>query len=317
MLRVSVLMPMRNTEQYVRDGVMSVLNQEECDLELVVVDDGSTDRSRAVVEGIMDQRVRLLAGPSRGVSAAWNTALASAKGDIVMQCDSDDLYPPGRIAWQLDFLDRHSDFGAVCGGFSTMEPTGRKVADLFNPGSPAEEITKELLSGTTRTSLCTFAVRRKYLEMIGGKREYFESAEDIDFQLRLAEVCRVWFEPRPLYRYRLHDGSIAHSQASERRKFYEEYARELRAQRALGNADDLDRCQPREPPDGDSSPDLATRQIQGFLIREAWLNHKAGRKATAIRMGVRALSRRPQSLQSWKSLAALILKPSGDSSRRK
>jgi glycosyltransferase involved in cell wall biosynthesis len=309
MLKVSILMPMRNTERYVRDAVMSVLNQEGGDVDLVVVDDESTDRSLATVESIADPRIKLLSGGGRGVSVAWNTAFANAIGDIIMQCDSDDLYPRGRVAWQLGFLTQHAEFGAVCGGFSTIEATGRKITDLFNGTSVGEEITEELLNGVTRTSLCTFAVRRRYLERIGGKREYFESAEDIDLQIRLAEVCRVWFEPRSFYSYRLHDKSITHRQASARRTFYEQYARELRKQRTLGNADDLERGQAREPPGTDSPPDRSAKQIQGMLLGEAWQRHARGSKILAIKLGLRALFQAPLDISIWRSLAALVIKP--------
>jgi glycosyltransferase involved in cell wall biosynthesis len=310
MARVSVLMPMKNTARYVRDAVTSVLSQDFRDVELVVVDDASTDGSRAVVESIRDRRIRLLAGQERGVSAAWNVGLAVATGEVLMQCDSDDLYPQGRIARQLRFLDAHPEFGAVCGPFSTMTPSGRNVADLWADGDQAEEITQELLGGHTRTHLCAFAIRTEHLRALGGKREYFESAEDLDLQLRLAERCRIWYEPYGAYRYRLHDASVTHTQPSSRRQFFEQYARDLRRQRATGKPDDLQRGEPLDPPEAPSPPDRSGEQLRGMLIGEAWRQHRRGDRLAAIVNGLRALAHSPTTFEIWKSVAALLFKPS-------
>ncbi len=306
--RVSVLMPMKNAEPYVRRAARSVLDQDCSDLELIVVDDGSTDRSVVEVEALRDSRVRILSGPCRGVSASWNLAFTQSTGAIVMQCDADDLYPPDRIAWQLRFLDSHPEFGAVCGGFATMAPSGEPIANLWQPTSTGTELTQELLAGKTRAHLCAYAARREALESIGGKREYFTSAEDIDLQLRLAEVCRVWFEPRLAYMYRLHDSSLTHTQASNQRRFYEDYARQLRAQRAAGRIDDLEAGAPLTPPSAAAAPDGARKHLQGILTGEAWRKHRLGHRSEAVRLGLRALRMAPGSFSAWRSLAALFLK---------
>ena len=309
--RVSVLMPMKNAARYVRDAITSVLVQDFGSLELIVIDDGSTDGSREIVEALRDPRVRLLAGPRRGVSAAWNEAFERSSGDIVMQCDADDLYPPGRVASQIRLLDRFSNVGAVCSGFATIDRRGALVAELGQERSGPEDITEELLAGETRTHLCTFATRRPYLVAIGGKRDYFESAEDVDLQLRIAEVCRVRYEPASWYRYRLHDGSLTHTQASTRRIFFEQYARDLRAQRARGEPDDLQRGQPRSPPSEATPPDRSGPQLRGMLLGDAWRKHARGEKLAALATGVRALASAPTDASIWRSVAALVVKPAG------
>src|SRR5213593_4773866 len=101
---VSVIMPMRNAERFFAESLHSVLNQQSrgssFDLEVVVVDDGSTDRSARIVREMNDPRIRLVAGPQRGISAAFNAGLAEARGEMIARCDADDLYPPGRLEWQ-------------------------------------------------------------------------------------------------------------------------------------------------------------------------------------------------------------------------
>jgi glycosyltransferase involved in cell wall biosynthesis len=316
MPRVSVLMPLKDAVAYVSQALTSILTQDFVDLEVIVTDDGSRDGSREVVDKIRDSRVRVLDGPRRGVAAAWNTAFQVATGDIVMQCDADDLYPVGRISRQVILLDARPEYGAVCASFSTIDPAGRLLADFHDPTQPACEITDELLMGQTRTHLCTFAIRRAALLAVAGKREYFESAEDIDLQLRLAEACRIWFEPEMAYRYRIHGRSLTHNQISTRRQFFEEYARELRTQRAVPQGrDDLQRGVAREPPIDDSKPDMASKQAQGFLLSEAWRVHARGARLSAIKLGIRAVAQGPGHLKAWRSLAALALKPSRASTR--
>src|SRR5205814_7748320 len=91
---ISVIIPMRNAERYVRAAVESVLAQKDVELEVIVVDDGSTDGSAEVVRGIGDARVRIIPGPQKGISASFNAGLAEARGELLARCDADDLYPP-------------------------------------------------------------------------------------------------------------------------------------------------------------------------------------------------------------------------------
>jgi glycosyltransferase involved in cell wall biosynthesis len=312
MPRVSVLMPMRNMERYVADAARSVLAQEYRDLELVVVDDGSADRSRAIVEGLGDPRVRVVPGVCRGFSAAVNTAFGAARGEILMECDADDLFPPGRVGEQVRLLEVSPQFGAVCGGFSTISPAGDLLARCWDPASAEGDITEELLRGETRTHLCTFAIRRECVDALGGMREFFETGSDIDLQLRLAERCRVAFQPVERYRYRLHDASVTHAQSSARRQFFETYARELRAQRAAGGTDELERGMPRAAPVTGGARDRLADQLAGLLLGEAWRRHRRGEKLASIALGLRALARTPTSAGSWRSVAALVVKRAGE-----
>ena len=197
-----------------------------------------------------------------------------------------------------------------------MDPQGRPVA-LLTEGSPAgEEITGELLAGRTRTTFCSFAVRREHLVAVGGMRDYFETGCDIDLQLRLAERCRVWYAPTETYRYRLHDQSITHTIGKVRREFFDRYARELRRQRAEGRRDDLDLGVPSAaPPPGDASG--SREQIQGMLLGSAWRAHRRGDRIDALKTGLRALIVRPASLEVWKSVMALLVKPGGTASKER
>lgn len=306
----SVLVPMRNAEPYVAAALSSILAETAIEIEVVVVDDGSGDGSRARVRAAEDGRIRLIDGPGRGIAACLNAGLEAARGELVLRCDADDLYPPGRIRRQVEWLARHPGYAAVCGSFSTMDARGRAVADLGpSCGEEASDIRGELLAGRTRTTLCAFAFRREAARAAGGFREYFETAEDLDFQFRLAERGEIRYLPENAYFYRLHGDSATHGSSQERRIFFEETARAFCRQRRESGRDDLQRGAPPAPPRPSASrPGTARAHIQGMLLGEAWRQHALGHRHRAALLGYRALLARPLCLGAWKSCMALLLK---------
>jgi glycosyltransferase involved in cell wall biosynthesis len=314
---VSVVIPMRNAERYVKATLESVLAQDGVDLEVVVVDDGSTDHSADIVRAIAERRIRMIAGPQKGIAAAFNAGLAAARGQIFARCDADDLYPPGRLAWQVDFLDRNPDFGAVCGAFATMADNGSIVTER-TVGLAGEEVTAELRGGVGRSHLCAYAIRTEILRQLGGCRTYFPMAEDADLQYRLAESTRIWYEPRPSYLYRLHDASITHSRGDAERVFFDEQARRFQRQRLAGGLDDIQRGCPPQPPDpkalkasDGAGPTTSRKHIQALLLGAAWNHHRGGRKAKALWTGLRACWAAPTIPAGWRSLVALAVKRAG------
>src|SRR5829696_5216274 len=112
---VSVIMPAYNVAPYIGAALESALAQTFADLEVVVVDDGSTDETAAVVEpfAARDGRVRLLRKPNGGLSSARNHALRHARGDAFALLDSDDLWDPGFLAAQADVLRARPDVAIV------------------------------------------------------------------------------------------------------------------------------------------------------------------------------------------------------------
>jgi glycosyltransferase involved in cell wall biosynthesis len=308
-MRISVLIPCRNAERYIRATLESVLAQKDVELELIVIDDGSADHSIEIARSLNDSRIRIVAGLQRGISAAFNAGLAAASGEFVARCDADDLYPPDRLGWQLRFLQEHDDFGAVCGYFSTLTESGRFVADSY-VNEPAGEATNELRNGKGRSHVCAYLFRTQVLRNIGGCREWFVTSEDRDLQYRLAETTRIWFEPRPAYLYRLHDQSITHTQKLSLRGFYEDMAKQFQTQRREGGMDDLQKgAPPAVIANGNAlAPQSAGEQIQNILLGHAWKQHSAGMKRSAIATGWRACAARPANVGAWKSLVALMLK---------
>ncbi len=306
--RVSIVMPMRNAERFVEASVRSVLNQREADLELIVVDDGSTDRSAEIVRAIQDDRVRLIPGPQAGIASAVNAGLAACLGDVFIRCDSDDLLPAGHVAAQVAFLDEHAEFDAVCSAFQTVNPKGTLVSNL-NTGNTAEEVTHELRGGETRTHFGTFGVRTALMRRLGGARDYFIGTEDIDLQLRIGTAGRVWYEPRIGYTYRLHHASSTHTQPSPQREFLTEQARVFARQRIETGSDDLERGTAPPPPLGHAKAMDVEGQIQGMLVHRAWKEANAGHWRGSLRTGWLAMRAKPGSAHGWVTLLKLCVLP--------
>ena len=307
---VSVVMPMRNAEDFVEEALVSVLQETQVPIEVVVVDDGSTDRSRAIVVGLADPRIRIVDGPCRGFSASINTGFAAAIGEIVMQCDADDFYPTDRIRFQANWLREHPEYAAVCGAFCTIDRKGHSVADLrAGTGLVDQDIDAELRKGITRTHFCTFATRRNVFNKLGLFREFFETGPDIDFQLKLGESFRIGYVARNAYFYRLHDASITHTQASRRRIFFEETAREFQQQRILSGLDDLQRgTPPVAPAAAHSSASSSGAQIQGMLIGKAWRDLHMGHRGLAVKGAWRALLTQPRNAGAWANLGKILVR---------
>jgi glycosyltransferase involved in cell wall biosynthesis len=300
---------MLNAEPYIVQTLTSILVEKDVDIEVVVVNDKSTDRSLEKVLSVGDNRIRIIDGPGAGLSACLNAGFSAATGSIVMQCDADDLYPEDRIKTQVAWLDANPEYDAVCGGFSTLDATGRLVAELERKGNPVD-LADELRSGRVRTSLCTYAFRKSAIQRIEGFRSYFVTSCDIDFQFRFGEVAKVMYLPQLFYMYRLHDASMTHTQGNIKRLFFEDIARTFLLQRRESGKDDLQRGNPPEPPEArlDVSG-TADKQIRGMLIGAAWREHGMGNKWQAITLGGRALKYSPLDFRMWRSFFALVVKP--------
>ena len=308
---VSVVVPMHNAEDYISGALLSVLRETQAPMEVIVVNDKSTDASLARVLEFSDQRIRVIDGPGRGIAACLNAGLAAARGAVIMRCDADDLYSEKRISRQMAWLDANPEYAALCGAFSAIDSKGRLVSDLQCGPEPLE-ITGELRQGVVRTSLCTYAIRAGSMSKVGGFREYFESAEDIDLQLRLGDVGRIGYVPERFYFWRLHASSITHRQSSVELEFFERTAHDFQIQRRRSGLDDLQRGHPPSKPEAGLTPaNSASTDIQGMLLGRAWREHRAGQKAQALGTGLRALTANPSHLKVWRSVVALAVKPAG------
>lgn len=133
MVKVSVIMPLYNAEKYVRQAIESILNQTYRNLELIVVDDASTDRSYEIVQGMSDSRIHLYQNKNnRGIAQTRNKALQHAEGEYIAIMDDDDIAPPYRIEREVAFLDSHREAIAVGGHCRYIDGDGKDLGKQWN-----------------------------------------------------------------------------------------------------------------------------------------------------------------------------------------
>jgi glycosyltransferase involved in cell wall biosynthesis len=213
---VSIVVPVCNGESSIGQALDSALGQTYRNLEIIVVDDGSRDRTSEVVDGFSrrDGRVRLVAQPNRGVAAARNRALAETSGELVAPLDADDLWDPSKIARQVRRMrEAGADTGLVyCwwvwidgdAGVLDSSPRWRIEGDVAD--------TLLAVNFTGNASVPLF--RRRALVEAGGYDEGLraqgaEGCEDWDVALKIAERALVAVEPARLVAYRRRRGAMS------------------------------------------------------------------------------------------------------------
>ena len=219
--RVTVLLPVYNREGYVAAAIQSVLTQTLGDLELLVIDDGSTDDSAAVCRAIGDPRLRLLSRPHAGISASMNAGLRAARGAYVARIDSDDLWLPDMLATQVAVLDEHPEVGAVYAKAQGMEVDGTPHTSLrgLPPHYPDDDLCSMLYDDFTCN--ITVVARRECFERAGEYDESMTVNEDWDMWLRVARHYRFAFSERVLALFRLHPDNITHPSSAAFRESIE------------------------------------------------------------------------------------------------
>ena len=210
---ISIVMPTYNRARLIGDTLASIRGQSFENWELIIVDDGSTDDTAAVINAIGDPRVRYTRRPHSGIGAeVKNAGLALATGEYLAFMDSDDLWHSSKLAKQLDALERHPGAGfCICGGYNFIELNrpgrayykktegeyyGNIFSDFFDSGWPAY----------TQTLL----VRRDCVQEVGAFPESGSFAGgDLDFLLSLALRFHAVILYEALFFHRLHPGTFS------------------------------------------------------------------------------------------------------------
>lgn len=208
---VSVVMPAYNVEPFVDAAVASVRAQTFRDFELLVVDDGSTDGTSAVVErhAREDSRVRLLGQANAGISAARNLALRHARGSLIAILDSDDAWTPDYLEAQVRILEQRPEVDIVTGNawFQGGPEDGRPAAPTPDPR--ADPDLRSLLGDETSVFIMS-VFRRELIDTVGGFDESFRSNEDYDLWIRAAMAgFRFARNDTPAGYYRRRDDSLS------------------------------------------------------------------------------------------------------------
>lgn len=216
---ISVVMPVFNGEKYIDEAIDSILSQTVLDFELLIVNDGSTDGTRAIVEAHMrrDPRVVLYNTPNRGIVAALNFGLEKALGEFIARMDADDIAYPDRFRIQLAELRRDPALIA-CGGESVKFGAVSVLARRRVRFPRSDLMCKACLLFGTCFGHPTVMLRRRALRDIGLHYEArYQYAEDYRLWSRLARHGKFSNVSAPLVRHRIHDTQIATAKREEQR----------------------------------------------------------------------------------------------------
>ena len=204
--RIAVVLPVYNGEKYLAAAMRSVLAQTFRDFEIVVVDDGSTDRTAEILAGFSDARLRLIRqSQNLGLVAALNTGIRESQSEFIARMDADDICHPRRFEKQVAYLETHPDV-SVCGTwYRTFGARRRSVRVPVEP----EHIRARLFFGWAMGHP-TIMMRRSFLEQHGlVYNDEFRHVEDLDFLSRAAELTRLANLPEFLLLNRAHDCQVS------------------------------------------------------------------------------------------------------------
>ncbi|MFV0443592.1 MAG: glycosyltransferase family 2 protein [Planctomycetaceae bacterium] len=278
---VSVVIPAYNLAHYVREAIDSALAQTNCRVEVIVVNDGSTDHTREVL-GSYGERIKAVHQINQGLSAARNTGIAHATGEWVSFLDADDYWHREKTERQLAAVADHPDVGAIGTNGGGVMP------EHLPTDAPVHALSVRDFLCRTPISASSTMVRRRHFDAVGGFDTALRSAEDRDMWLRLAACVPVWQIELPSWFYRLHPGQMSHNPE----RMYENYRRVL------------DKFFAEHPSHASLSP-LA----YSFLYQDAALCYaNAGRMPEARRFLVRSILTHPSGLdnQSWRRAKLLV-----------
>jgi glycosyltransferase involved in cell wall biosynthesis len=211
---VSVVMSVRNGAPWVRDAVASVLDQTMSDLELIVIDDGSTDSTASLLAAVRDPRLRVEREPPSGLTASLNRALGLAQAPLVARLDADDVALPERLACQRAFLDAHPEVGLLGTAAREVDASGRELGVVRPPEDDAA-IRRALIRRNPFVH-SSVMMRRRTLEEAGRYDERLPVAQDYDLWMRMSQITRLANLSAPLVVRRLLPGRVSAARDSER-----------------------------------------------------------------------------------------------------
>ena len=197
---VSVLLPVYNGERYVAAAVQSVLAQTYGRLELVVIDDGSTDGTLAVLQSFDDPRIRLTSRENRGLVATLAEAATLAQGAYLARMDADDVSQPERLRRQVAFLEAHPGVVLVGTDCTVVDEDGSALHDDRYLTDPDELKVGQVVGNYFVHG--AVMMRADAYDKVGGYDVTLPHAEDMDLWTRLSHAAAVASLPVPLYVYR-------------------------------------------------------------------------------------------------------------------
>jgi len=286
---VSVLLPVYNAERYVESAVRSILTQTFRDFELIIINDGSTDGSKAILEKLAaeDSRIVLISRPNTGYVVALNEAISRSRGLLLARMDSDDISLPTRFEKQVQHLSQNPRCVLVGTDVITMDSDGALIGRMPDIDFSHNAIDRALLRRGWPIVHPAVMMRADAVKKIGAYNTHFCPNEDHDLFLRLAEVGELANLPEVLFQYRKHSASVS---ATSNQRMTEMVTRII-----------VTACRRRGIPVPAEVNQLA-KPIEAHEqeVSWAWQAMKNKHIQTARKYAFSTLRRRPLSIEAWR-----------------
>jgi hypothetical protein len=290
--RVSVVLPVWNGERFLARAIESVLLQTFDSLELLLIDDGSTDGTAEIARSFAerDPRVIILTREHRGVVDALNAGIAAARGEYIARMDADDVSFPSRLEKQIEFLDSRPDCVAVGSAVEIIDEIGEHVGTKTFAESH-DDIESDLIGGTSAIAHPTVLARRDALIAVGGYELDRYPSEDYDLWIRLVDKGHLANLREPLLAYRRHRGAIG--------------IRHRERQHAMGNViNSKVRASRGLRPIATRSTSSGKSHVARYHLDCARIALLGGPRAAAIRHARASIGFEPLWLEAYAALAA-------------
>ncbi|PIY07896.1 MAG: glycosyl transferase [Flexibacter sp. CG_4_10_14_3_um_filter_32_15] len=234
---ISVVMPVFNGEKFLKIAIESILNQTYMDFELLIINDGSTDKSAEIINSYQDKRIRLLENDgNKGIFYTRNRLFEEAKGNYIAILDCDDYAEPTRLEKQADFLDKNEEFGLV-GSWVTIIDNENTIKGAWQLEHRPERIPAKLLF-LNQFAQSSVMMRREFADL--KYREEIPLAEDYDLWVRISQKTRVINLAESLVKYRLHNENISQTKEKElQENVFKIYKNQLEELGIYANQDEL------------------------------------------------------------------------------
>lgn len=219
---VSLIIPCYNSEKYIGRCLESVLNQSENDIELILVNDGSTDESLNIIDQYRHQleasltKFVYIEQDNQGVGAACNNAFKKVTGEYLALLDSDDIILPDFILESRKWLDEHPSYGFVrTNGYYVTEDKldgSDRLLEVNDYMKEKEDVFEELFNGSTYLWPGTYMIRMSVLDDMYPDREIYpsRSGQNLQFLMMAAYRSKAGFIDKPLMRYLIRKDSLSH-----------------------------------------------------------------------------------------------------------
>lgn len=211
--RISVVIPAYNASQYIAMAIDSVLDQTHRVDEIIVVDDGSTDKTQEVVARYEDKGVRYVRQPNQGSACARNTGIALASGKYIAFLDADDFWLPNKINQQVKTFEEKTDLALVSGDqiFWDQDRSFEKVRE-FSRRQWDTDSKKQIIFENIVGNPSMVMVKRSVLQQAGLFDPQIRFGDDWDMWIRVSEIGKIGFVQEPVAVYRWHKNSISQNQ---------------------------------------------------------------------------------------------------------